>query len=125
MSRTNDLKKLIKSQLEKVCENVYHEKADEKKLYPHIVFSIESIDTGDLHRKDYIINIDIWDKSDKTVLIDDLADDVEYLFHAVNLPQGNILPTCFTIDRKRLEDEDKEIKHRLIRLQVQNYTRKE
>ena len=58
-----------------------------------------------------------------TTAIDNLADSVEDLFHTENLPQENVLPTFYKIDRKSVDDPDKSIKHRLVRFQIQNYVR--
>ena len=121
--RTNDLKYLVQSKLETLTANVYHEIANEKKLYPHIVFEFRRIDLGDLWRQDYILEVDIWDKQDSSQRVDNLADQVENLLQAENLPQNNVLPTFYLIDRQNIPDEDKEIKHRRVQFQIQNYER--
>ena len=121
--RTNDLKKLVQTQLKTVATNVYYEVADDKAVYPHLVFSFRRLDLNDLSRQDYILQVDVWDRGDKTQVVDDLADGVENLLQAKNLPQTDILPTFYLIDRKMVEDEDKMIRHRQIQFQVQNYER--
>lgn len=121
--RTNDLKKLVQTQLKTVATNVYYEVADDKAVYPHLVFSFRRLDLNDLSRQDYILQVDVWDRSNKTQVVDDLADGVENLLQAKNLPQTDILPTFYLIDRKMVEDEDKMIRHRQIQFQVQNYER--
>jgi len=123
MSKTKDLRKVIQTLLLTVCGNVFFETAPTDKLYPHIVWDIERIDLGDLHRDDLILDVDIWDRSSDAKAIDDLADNVEALFNAANLPQQTILPAFFRIDRKNAPDEDKKIKHRVLTFQVQNYVR--
>ena len=121
--RTNDLKYLVQSKLKTLTANVYYEIANEKKLYPHIVFEFRRIDLGDLWRQDYILEVDIWDKQDSSLRVDDLADQAENLLQAENLPQSNVLPTFYLIDRQNIPDEDKEIKHRRVQFQIQNYER--
>ena len=120
---TNDLKKLVQTQLKTVTAKVYHEVADKDAVYPHLVFSFRRIDLNDLSRQDYVLQVDVWDRDDKTQRVDDFADEVENLLQAQNLPQQNILPTFYLIDRKTVEDEDKMIRHRQIQFQVQNYER--
>lgn len=122
-TRTNDLKKLITQKLKTLTNNVFYEQATDNALYPHLVFSFRTIDLGDLSRQDYILEVDVWDKGTSTVQVDELSDQVEDLLHTENLPQENILPTFYTIDRKSIRDSDKSIKHRLIRFQIQNYVR--
>lgn len=121
--RTNDLKYLVQTKLKTLTANVYFEIANEKALYPHIVFNFRRIDLGDLWRQDYILEVDIWDKQDSSLRVDDLADSVENLLQAENLPQDNVLPTFYLIDRQNIPDEDKEIKHRRVQFQIQNYER--
>ena len=121
--RTNDLKYLVQSKLKTLTANVYYEIANEKKMFPHIVFNFRRIDLGDLWRQDYILEIDIWNKQDSSLRVDDLADSVENLLQAENLPQDNVLPTFYLIDRQNIPDENKEIKHRRVQFQIQNYER--
>ena len=123
MSRTNDLKKLIQTKLKTLTTNVFFEQATDNAIYPHIVFSFREISLNDLSRQDYTLDIDVWDKGTSTTAIDNLADSVEDLFHTENLPQVNVLPTFYKIDRKSVDDPDKSIKHRLVRFQIQNYVR--
>lgn len=122
-TKTNALKKLIQTKLKTLTTDVYFETAADNALYPHIVFSFRTINLDDLSRQDYMLDVDVWDKGKNTVNVDQLADQVEALLHCQNLPQATILPTFYLVDRKAIIDEDKQIKHRLVRFQVQNYVR--
>ena len=128
MSRTNELRNLVKSMLgewelnaEHGIKEVYYEIASDDKMYPHIVFSFDTINTGDLYRHDLSLIIDIYDKADSAYLIEQIADDVEDMFNAENLPQDTVLPTFYLEARRQVPDEDKRIKHRQIEVTVQNY----
>lgn len=123
VTRTNDLKKLIQEKLKTITTNVYYEQANDNALYPHIVFSFKEVNLGDLSRQDYMLYVDVWDKARSTYNVEELADKVEDLLHTQNLPQTNILPTFYKVDRKSILDSNKDIKHRLIRFQIQNYVR--
>ena len=122
-TRTNDLKKLVQEKLKTLTTNVYFETAADNALYPHVVFSFREINLGDLSRQDYTLEVDVWSKGTNTTSVDELADKIEDLLHTQNLPQTNILPTFYKVDRKSILDSDKTIKHRLIRFQIQNYVR--
>ena len=122
-TKTNDLKKLIQTKLKTLTTNVYYEIAADNAMYPHIVFSFKTINLGDLWRQDYMLDVDVWDKGQNTTNIDALCDNIESLLHMQNLPQTKILPTFYLVDRRSIVDEDKTIKHRLVRFQIQNYVR--
>lgn len=123
MSRTNELRKLIKSQLKTLYDEVYYLQANENAMYPHCVFLLESINTGDLSRSDFLLKIDLWDKSSSSYNIEESADKVEDLLKTKNLPQTGILPTIFTESRKTVVDDDKKIKHIQLDLTIQLYER--
>lgn len=123
ITRTNELKKLIQTKLKTLTTNVFFEVATDNALYPHIVFSFREINLGDISRQDYTLDVDVWTKGKNSTTVDELADKVEDLLHAQNLPQTNVLPTFYKIDRKSILDSDKDIRHRLIRFQIQNYVR--
>ena len=122
-TKTNDLKKLIQTKLKTLTTNVYFEIAADNAVYPHCVFSFNTVDLGDLSRQDYILYIDVWDKGKNSTAVDELCDNIETLLQAQNLPQTRILPTFYLMERKSIPDEDKQIRHRLIRFQIQNYVR--
>lgn len=119
--RTNDLKKLIQTKLKTKFNNVFFEQGQQDKMYPSAVFSLRSVDLGDLARKDYILEVDVWAKGESTYTADNMTDTVCDLLQAENLPQTTILPVFYLIDSRSILDEDKEINHRLIRFQVQLY----
>lgn len=120
--KTNDLKKLIQTRLKTVCSNVYFEVAT-KEIYPHCVFEFSSIDLDDLSRDDVILTVDVWDKGTTTTAIDNLCDEIEALFNYANMPQDNILPTFYRINRNTVKDDDKSIRHRVLKFLIQNYER--
>lgn len=119
--RTNDLKKLIQTQLKTKYDNVFFKQGQQSKMFPSVVYNLRSVDLGDLSRKDYILEIDVWTKGESTYAIDNMTDIICDLLQAENLPQTTILPVFYLIDSRAILDEDKEINHRLIRFQVQLY----
>lgn len=123
ITRTNHLKKLVQTKLKTITTDVYFEIAKDNAIYPHVVFDFETVNLGDLSREDFILAVDVWDQNENTTNIDNMCDQIEDLFSNKNLPQTNILPTFFKIDRRTVIDPDKSIKHRLIRFQIQNYER--
>lgn len=120
MSKTIALRKIIKSNIDSVVKS-YYRKADAKALYPHAVYDFENIDLGDINRDDLILIIDIWGKGNDTSQIEEMADRIEKIFNAANLPGEEVLPTFYRVSRKPIDDEDKTLIRRQLKFQIQNY----
>lgn len=120
MSKTNALKKIIQSNIDRIVK-CYHRKAEKDAMFPHAVYNFENIDLGDINRDDLILIIDLWDKGYDTTNIDDIADQIESIFNAANLPDDDVLPTFYRISRKPIDDEDKTLMRRQLKFQIQNY----
>ena len=117
----NDLRELIQSKLLTVCDNVYYFLADDRRLYPHIVFNLSRSMKYDFARDDVTLDVDIFTKSEADA--QDLADDVEEMFNNLNDPQSTLLPTFFVERITSVADADKSIRHKSVEITVQNYER--
>lgn len=120
MSKTNSLRKIIQSKINSVV-SCYYRMADPDALFPHAVYDFENIDLGDINRDDLILIVDLWDKGSNTSGIEEMADQIEEIFNAANLPNEEVLPTFYRIGRKPIDDEDKTIMRRQLKFQIQNY----
>lgn len=121
MSKTADLRKLLQSQLATTSGATYYKRAPDTAAFPYKVFSLSRANIGDLERDDIDLCIDIWDQSTDTKAVDSIADDIEDLLNAANLPQATILPTIYRDSRYYVEDPDKDIQHVQLHFNVQNY----
>lgn len=117
----NELRELVKSKLETLCQNVYYFLADEGGMYPHIVFNLARASKYDLARDDVTLDVDIFSKSEPEAQT--LADTVESMFNALNDPQNQFLPTFFVESIKNVPESDKSIRHKTVEITVQNYER--
>lgn len=122
---TKNLRKVIKSQLDKVAGSgkTYYRRADKAAVYPHKVFNIASVDLNNAPRHDFIITVDVWTKDANAA--DDIADDIAALLCGANLPNTAILPTFYLIDSRPVEDTDDTIERRQVKIQAQIYERTE
>ena len=120
MSKTNRLREIIQAKINSHLQCFYRT-ADSETSFPHAVYDFESIDLGDINRDDLILIIDIWGKGKDTSQIEEIADNIETIFNAANLPSEEVLPTFYRISRKPIDDEDKTIIHRQLKFQIQNY----
>ena len=120
MGKTNALKEIIQSKIISVV-SCYYRMADPETLFPHAVYDFENIDLGDINRDDLILIVDLWDKGNDTSRLEEMADQIEEIFNAANLPNEEVLPTFYRISRKPIDDEDKTIMRRQLKFQIQNY----
>lgn len=130
MAKINDLRALIVAQLNTIkstygITDIFYQVAQDTAMFPHIVYdfgNMRALPEG-FARRDIELYINVYDKQESTVLINNIADAVEELLEAQNLPQTDILPTFYYVNRKDLPDEDKAIKHIQIEFSIQNYER--
>lgn len=121
MAKTEELRKVIAATLSEVCPRVYYEEAHDKEKFPYIVYELNNIDLGDIVRDDLIMSVDIWDKSVNPKEAERIADALEDLLNAANIPSDTVLPTFYRVSRQTIYDPDKAIRHKQLKFQIQNY----
>ncbi len=119
MSKTADLRKLVREKLQTTQGETYHQYAPANAVYPYKTFTLKSVlFTG--FRDDFDLCVDIWGRGDWKV-VEEIADQVEKLLQDSNFPQDTILPTFFRDNRYNLDDPDKTLQHIQLRFLVQMY----
>ena len=98
---------------------ISYRKADNKNLYPHIVYYFTSITPADMGRSDIIMDIDIWTRDPKIGFA--ILESCRELFAFCNSPNDSVLPTFYEISGGEIDDPDEEITHIVLRLEVQVY----
>lgn len=122
--KSNALRKLVKGLLDTVAPAHYRQNKQKDIMYPHIVFSFDTVDLGDMSRDDYMLTVDIWNMSAPEET-EDMADAITDMLHDANIPLEDILPTFYRINRKYVEDPNKDINHVVLSFQIQNYERRD
>lgn len=120
MSKTNSIRKIIQSNINPIIKS-YYRVADAKAAFPHAIYDFETIDLSDINRDDLILIIDLWDKGKDTSNVEEIADQIERILNAANMPGEEVLPTFYRISRKPIDDEDKTLIRRQLKFQIQNY----
>lgn len=121
MSKTTALRGLIRDQLQTVPGVTYHKTAIRDAEYPYKTFILEGINFPDSTRADFDLTVDIWDRSPDQKTVEEIADQIEALFNASNIPSPPIFPTFFRDGRYNLDDPDKGLQHIQLRFVVQLY----
>ena len=123
MGKTAELRKLVKTQLETVPGDTYHQSAPPDAAYPYKTFTLESVSFTDA-RDDFDLCVDVWGRGDWKV-VEEAADQIEALFRHSNLPQDTILPTFYRDTRHNIDDPDKTLNHIQLHFLVQLYEMEE
>lgn len=120
-SKTLEVRKVITKLLRGSGNEVYYEEATQNAGYPYIVFSFSTVDLNNSPRDDYFLVVDIWDRNKQTLRVEEIADEVEEILSFTNSPTETILPTFYKTSRDSIPDENKMLKRRQLRFNVQNY----
>ncbi|MGL5085313.1 MAG: tail completion protein gp17 [Clostridium sp.] len=120
-SKTIELRKVVKSLLKEVNNNVFYEEASSNATFPYLVYEFETVNLNNYPRDDIFMTVDVWDKAEDTITVETLADNIEKALNFTNNPTKNVLPTFYLESRMSLRDEDKQIRRRQLKFTIQNY----
>lgn len=120
VSKTLELRKIIKVELEKVIQRVCYESATDDTEFPYVIYTLNS-SLKNYSRDDVTLTVDVWDRNTSTKVVEQLADDIEQLLHSKTLSNDIVYPTIYLEVRNSIIDEDKTLKRRQLRFSIQNY----
>lgn len=103
MSKTKELRKDIQSLLSGVACKVFYRRTLPGMMYPHVIYTIRDIFNAK------VLNIDIWDRCEDTLRIEELADSIEKLKDTVVNNDNHTFILYYNEDRKWIDDEDKSL----------------
>ena len=121
MNKTSMLRKLIMEHLQTVQGGTHYRQATSSTGYPYKTFDLSGISYLDSTRDDYELVVDIWDRSPDQKTVEEIADQIEALFNAANIPRPPIFPTFFRDGRNNITDPDKTLQHIQLHFIVQLY----
>jgi len=124
-----ELQKSIRSLLLTKTSRVYLDKAPPSAVYPYVVCGYPSSFVSDPGER-VSLEIDVWDKSDDTILADNLVDSI-IGDGSTNNPtginrksiysSGTVAATAYFDSRQTVVDEDERIVRRQVRFILQCY----
>lgn len=125
-----ELQKQIVTFLTTKATRVYFREAPENAVYPYVVYNLPSSIENYSNREDFILEIDFWDNSNLTTVIDTLVGSVDGdgdissptgLHRKLIYVDGTISAKLYREARLVIDDEDKRIEHRQLRYLMQTY----
>ena len=118
VSSTIELRKDIKTLLANVHERVFYRKANAEVMYPYIIYGIKDIYGAK------VLEINVWsiDPEDSTVIIENLADDIQKaLEDSIVTNDNHSIILYYNEDRKWIDDEDKRIQRINFSYEIRYY----
>ena len=121
MSKTADLRRIVKEMLQTVPGGTYHKRPSADVSYPYKVFRISSVNFPNSDRDDLELEVDIWDRNpaNDPKVSEGIADQIEALFNSTINPEPPLYPAFFRESRYDLEDPDKALQHIQLHFTVQ------
>lgn len=121
---TNSLRILVGTRMQALktalkIKDMGYRRASDQKEFPYIVWNFTDIRPMEMGRQDYIIDFDVWTKSELEAF--EIMDAIEQDLTFLNIPQFGILPTFYLTSKGTIDDPDKTIIHGLVRMECQVY----
>ena len=97
------------------------EEALQGTAFPYITYSLQpSIEN--FQREIFILEVNVWDRSQDTLALDQMADDIDKLLHRYKYYKKNELQTSiYRMNRAMIPDPNPEIRRRQLMFECKTY----
>lgn len=112
------LKKMLNSLTD---VKVFNDRSRKDSIYPYIVIDSSNISTQLYPRVDVDLTLNIWDKSQNYIKVNEIADIIQSALNRNSKVADNITATFYLNIRKNVDDEDKELKRVYMLFDVEIY----
>lgn len=110
------LKARIEEMLSTICDRVFLESAEDDSPFPYLVYFLEN-GTNYYGMMTYTLDIDVWDKAETTVNIDELSDKLKKL-HQTTYIDDNIQFVLYFDRLINSKSEHKDLKRYTLMFEV-------
>lgn len=118
VSKTLEIRKCVKQIIEECGCKAYYEKANKVVAFPYAVFEFETTIISDNVKREIEVTIDIWDKSESSVAVEELADKIsQSINYKLLFPSGESL-RLYGVRKRSLPDEDESLRRRQIECSI-------
>lgn len=112
------LKKMLNSLTD---VKVFNDRSRKDSIYPYVVIDSSNISTQLYPRVDVDLTLNIWDKSQNYIKVNEIADIIQSDLNRNSKVADNITATFYLNIRKNVDDEDKELKRVYMLFDVEIY----
>ena len=100
---------------------VFNDRSRKDSIYPYVVMDSSNISTQLYPRVDVDLTLNIWDKSQNYIKVNEIADIIQSALNRNSKVADNITATFYHNTRKNVDDEDKELKRVYMLFDVEIY----
>lgn len=118
----NEIEIFLKKMLNSLTDvKVFNDRSRKDSIYPYIVMDSSNINTQLYPRTDVDLTLNIWDKSQNYIKVNEIADIIQSALNRNSKVADNITATFYLNIRKNVDDEDKELKRVYMLFDVEIY----
>lgn len=118
----NEIEIFLKKTLDSLIDvKVFNDRSRKDSVYPYIVIDSSNISTQFYPRIDVDLELNIWDKNQNYVKVNEIADIIQSVLNRTSKVADNITATFYLNTRKNMDDEDKELKRVYMLFDVEIY----
>lgn len=118
----NEIEIFLKKILNSLTDvKVFNDRSRKDSIYPYVVMDSSNISTQLYPRVDVDLTLNIWDKSQNYIKVNEIADIIQSALNRNSKVADNITATFYLNTRKNVDDEDKELKRVYMLFDVEIY----
>lgn len=118
----NEIEIFLKNILNSLVDvKVFNDRSRKDSIYPYVVMDSSNISTQLYPRVDVDLTLNIWDKSQNYIKVNEIADIIQSALNRNSKVADNITATFYLNIRKNADDEDKELKRVYMLFDVEIY----
>ena len=118
----NEIEIFLKKTLDSLIDvKVFNDRSRKDSVYPYIVIDSSNISTQLYPRIDVDLELNIWDKNQNYVKVNEIADIIQSALNRTSKVADNITATFYLNTRKNMDDEDIELKRVYMLFDVEIY----
>ena len=119
--KTVEIRQRIRTLITGVHPRVFYERAPKGAAFPYVVFNMPTTLNPDLALEVYNLEVDIWDQSSDSTLIESLASNIDSELHRHTSVEDDLSMTIYRENRLNIIDNEPEIRRRQYVYQVRTY----
>lgn len=118
----DEIEIFLKKMLDSLVDvKVFNDRSRKDSIYPYVVMDSSNISTQLYPRVDVDLTLNIWDKSQNYIKVNEIADIIQSALNRNSEVADNITATFYLNIRKNVDDEDKELKRVYMLFDVEIY----